>query len=295
MTAPTIKNYDSSGWTAEQLLAAKGELSITLCFPCRDEAATIGPLVTAARRALVDDCPLLDELLVLDDRSTDDTAVVAADAGATVISIDAVHQRHGIGHGKGNVLWASLVASSGDLIVWCDGDLTSFTPDWVVRLLVPLVLDPSIVLVKAAYQRPTTSGGGGRTTELVARPLLSLFDPDLAQLQQPLAGEFATRRDAIEQIPFVKGWGVEIAILMDLAKRFGAASIAQTDLGVRLHRHHSLESLSVQAAEVLATALLRAQPDIPIAANVLTRADGSTVPLNLSERPPIRTIVPECL
>ena len=225
-----------------------------MCIPCRDEVATIGPLVAAARHHLIDCHAVLDELLVLDDRSTDDTAAAAADAGATVIDISDVHRRHGIGHGKGNALWASLVASRGDLIVWCDGDVTSFTPDWVVRLIAPLLIDNRLALVKAMYHRPTASGGGGRTTELVARPLLSLFAPELTALAQPLSGEFAGRRDVLEQIPFVEGWGVEIAMLLDLSRRFGPASIAQVDLGERHHRHRSLHSLSVQAAEVMASA-----------------------------------------
>lgn len=285
MTGQSIKTVDSSDWTAERLLAFKGNQRITLCFPCRNEAGTIGPLVAASRRSLIEECPLLDELLVLDDRSTDDTAQIASAAGAAVVHIDTVHTQHGTGHGKGNALWASLVTSTGDLIVWCDGDLTSFDPLWVVRLLVPLLTDPNTALVKAAYNRPTAGGGGGRTTELVARPLLSLLHPMLTPLEQPLAGEFAVRRSMIEQIPFVEGWGVEIAMLIDVVERFGITSVAQTDLGTRHHRHHSLESLSVQAAEVLATTMLRSGAAPTLASRSLTRADGSMVLLNLRERP----------
>ena len=283
-----ITTVDVDDWTAQRLVAAKGSHSISMCIPCRDEVATIGPIVAAARHHLVDRFGVLDELLVLDDRSTDDTAAVAADAGATVISIDDVHRLHGVGHGKGNALWASLVASRGDLIVWCDGDVTSFTPDWVVRLVAPLLLDDSVALVKAMYHRPTASGGGGRTTELVARPLLSLFAPELTALAQPLSGEFAARRQMLEQISFVEGWGVEIAMLIDLARRFGPASIAQVDLGERHHRHRSLHSLSVQAAEVMATALARVGVPAVEGAPTLTRSDGSIVPLNLAERPALR-------
>lgn len=284
----TVQTFDATGWTAARLAAQKGSRTITMCIPCRDEVATIGPIVAAARHQLVDLHPVLDELIVLDDRSTDDTATVAADAGATVVSIDDVHRRHGVGHGKGNALWASLVASTGDLVVWCDGDVTSFTPEWAVHLLAPLLVDDELTLVKAMYHRPTSAGGGGRTTELVARPLLSLVAPELSGLAQPLSGEFAGRRSALEQIPFVQGWGVEIAMVLDLAARFGASTIAQVDLGERHHRHRSLHSLSVQAAEVMATALARV--GVPPAEGVptLTRADGSIVPLNLVERPPLR-------
>lgn len=276
--------------TAAELVARKAGRTISLCFPCRDEAGTIGELVTAARRALVERVPLLDELVVLDDRSTDDTAAVAAAAGARVISIDDVHAIHGTGHGKGNALWASLVATSGDLVVWCDGDVTSFRPEWVVRLVAPLLDDPTVHLVKAAYHRPENFGGGGRTTELVARPLLSLYAPELSGLAQPLSGELAGRRTALESIPFVEGWGVEIAMLIDLAHAHGASCIGQVDLGVRHHRHRSLHSLSVQAAEVMGTAMSRLDPAMEMLAPALTRADGSIVPLNLTERPPVRSM-----
>lgn len=290
MTEAAARTFDARSWDLDRVVAAKSDRSVTLCFPCRDESATIGALVTSARRHLVDEIGLVDELIVLDDRSTDETDIVATSAGATVIHIDDIHNVHGVGHGKGNALWASLIASTGDLVVWCDGDVTSFTPDWVVRLLAPLVGDDDIKLVKASYDRPVTAGGGGRTTELVARPLLSLFAPALATLAQPLSGEFAGRREVLEAIPFVEGWGVEIAMLIDIAAEFGAASIAQVDLGQRLHRHRSLHALSVQAAEVMAAALSRLDNGLHSVSQSLTRSDGSIVPLNLAERPPIRSL-----
>jgi glucosyl-3-phosphoglycerate synthase len=290
MTAATARTFDADGWDIDRVFDAKAGRTVTLCFPCRDESATIGALVTSARKHLVDQIALVDELIVLDDRSTDDTDIVAAAAGAAVIHIDDVHRTHDVGHGKGNALWASLIGSTGDFVVWCDGDVTSFTPDLVVRLLAPLVADDDITLVKASYDRSATAGGGGRTTELVARPLLSLFAPGLAALAQPLSGEFAGRRDVLEAIPFVEGWGVEIAMLIDIAAIYGVSSIAQVDLGQRLHRHRSLHALSVQAAEVMATALSRFDLGLHSESQSLTRSDGSTVPLNLAERPPIRSL-----
>ena len=284
-----VRTSDVAEVTAASAATMKGSRTITLCFPCRDEAGTIGALVTAARRSLVERVPLVDELVVLDDRSTDDTAAVAAAAGARVIDIDEIHARHGVGHGKGNALWAALQSTSGELVVFCDGDVTSFRPDWVARLVVPLLDDHTIHLVKATYERPTALGGGGRTTELVARPLLSLFAPELAGVAQPLSGEFAGRRASLESIPFVEGWGVEIAMLIDIASAHGADAISQVDLGVRHHRHRSLHSLSIQAAEVMATALARLDPQLEQVATTLTRADGSVVPLHLIERPPIRS------
>jgi glucosyl-3-phosphoglycerate synthase len=262
--------------------------TVSVCIPCRDEAATIGPLVDTIRRTLIDEVGLIDELVVIDDRSVDDTARLARTAGARVVPIEDIHERYGAGRGKGNALWASLIASHGDLVVWLDGDLTSFEPSWVAGLVDPLLRHDELSLVKAASERPDVEGGGGRTTELVARPLISLYLPDLGPLRQPLAGEYAVRRSVVETLPFVMGWGVEMALLIDIAQRYGTRAIAQVDVGVRRHRHQPLASLSVQAAEVLATVLRRVG-----AADVhttLRRADGTTVELNLEERPPINAV-----
>lgn len=267
-----------------------------MCIPCRNEAETIGTLVTKVQRSLLGS--LVDELVVLDDRSQDGTGRVAREAGARVVHIDEVHAFFGSGSGKGNALWASLAASSGDFVVWCDGDVTSFDASWVTRLVMPLLLHDDMAIVKGAYARPTDNGGGGRTTELVARPLLSLFFPDLSPLAQPLSGEYAVRRSMVEQLAFVEGWGVEIALLIDALMRFGASSIGQVDLGTRLHRHQDLQSLSVQAAEVMATLLERTPAAAAFAheAPALLRPNGSEIPLNLAERPPLaqaRIIVDE--
>lgn len=272
---------------------SKAGRTVSVCIPCRDEAATIGSLVSVIRSELMDDVGIVDELIVLDDRSTDDTAVVAGHAGARVVGIEDVHGEHGNGHGKGNALWASLLVSRGDIVVWCDGDVTSFEPDWVVKLIAPLLDDDTVAMVKALYHRPTKYGGGGRTTELVARPLMSMYFPSLTGLAQPLSGEYAARRSVLERLEFVQGWGVEMALLIDIAKLHGAASIGQVDLGNRLHRHRTLHSLSVQAAEVTATMLGRADIDATLPADgeqVLTRADGSAVPLNVETRPSVVSI-----
>jgi glucosyl-3-phosphoglycerate synthase len=177
-------------------------------------------------------------------------------------------------------------------VVWIDGDITSFRPEWIARLVAPLIDDEHVALVKAMAHRPTKMGGGGRTTELVARPLMSLYFPELAGLDQPLSGEYAGRRTVLEQLPFVEGWGVEMGLLIDVAQRCGADAIAQIDVGVREHRHRPLESLSVQAAEVMAT-MLKLVPSgslLPTETPWLRRADGSRVRLNLAERPPIAAL-----
>jgi len=285
-----IKTFDPSGWNLEAALAAKGDRSVSMCIPCRNEAETIGDLVRMIDQSLLGS--LVDEMIVLDDGSTDGTADIAEEAGATVVPVDVVHFFHGSARGKGNALWSSLVASNGDFVVWCDGDITSFTPEWIVRLVMPLLIDDELGLVKASYQRPSHLGGGGRTTELVARPLLSLFFPELAELQQPLAGEYAGRRSMLESIPFATGWGVEIGMIVDMFEKFGVNSLGQVDLGMRLHRHHRLETLAIQAAEVTATLLSRL-PDAPSFAEVaprLVRRVGDPIELNLMVRPPVSSL-----
>lgn len=285
-----IKNFDPTGWNLDSVIAAKGERTVSVCIPCRNEADTVGDLVRMIDQSLVG--TLVDELIVLDDGSTDGTGDVAAEAGATVVPVDVVHFFHGSSRGKGNALWSSLVASQGDIVVWCDGDITSFTPEWIVRLVMPLLIDDQLGLVKAKYHRPSHLGGGGRTTELVARPLLSLFFPDLAAIEQPLAGEYAGRRSMLEAIPFATGWGVEIGMLVDMYERFGIESIGQVDLGMRLHRHHRLETLAIQAAEVAATLLARLEdaPAFADATPMLHRKNGDPVELNLMVRPPVASL-----
>ena len=287
-----VRHFNVNADDVSSVASAKADRTISVCIPCRNEATTIGPLVSTIRTELMLRNSLVDELVVLDDRSTDDSAEEAAGAGAEVISIDKIHADHGEGHGKGNTLWASLLASHGEFVVWIDGDITSFEPGWIVRLVAPLLDDDHIALVKASAHRPTKMGGGGRTTELVARPLLSLYFPELAGLQQPLTGEYAGRRSVLEQLRFVQGWGVEIALLIDIAAAYGADAIGQIDVGVRQHRHRPLDSLSVQAAEVMATMLGRVPSGSLLGSSLpsLERADGSSVALNLTERPPVATV-----
>lgn len=286
-----MKTFDPTGWDLSTAMALKNDVSVSVCIPCRNEAETIGDLVRMIDDALVG--TLVDEMIVLDDGSTDGTSEVASEAGATVVPVDYVHFFHGTAHGKGNALWASLVASKGDIVVWCDGDITSFTPDWIIRLVIPLLLDDQLGLVKASYERPSHLGGGGRTTELVARPLLSLFFPEIAEMQQPLAGEYAGRRTMLEAVPFATGWGVEIGLLIDMYRHFGIDSLGQVDLGVRLHRHHKLETLAIQAAEVAATLLARVPEAPPFAEAVptLRRKTGNDVELNVMVRPPVKSLL----
>lgn len=279
------------GWDAMGLSSLKREKLISVCIPCHNEEATIGAIVKEIQDNLVDKIGLVDEVIVIDDRSHDNTAKVAKAHGAKVFHIDEVHPEQGPGRGKGNVLWATLPVSQGDYIVWCDADLSSFTYHWIVKLLTPLFADPHIALVKGFYERPadlTTGYGGGRTTELAARPLISLLFPELSPIHQPLSGEVAGKRSYLEQIPFIQGWGIEVGILIDIMRLCGAGSIAQINLGVRHHRYRPLSELSIQAAEIALTLLMKSNSvkleDID---PVFHRPEGPTIELNIKERPPI--------
>lgn len=257
----------ASDWTAAAVGEAKAARSVSIVIPARDEEATIGPIVTTIVEGLMGgNAPLVDELLVVDSDSTDGTADVARGAGATVLATNEVLPELSTVEGKGEAMWRGLAATHGDIVVFLDADLRSFTRSYVVGLLGPLVRDPQVRLVKAAYERPLVTGtgrrvgGGGRVTELVARPILNLHWPQLAGVAQPLAGEYAATRETLESLPFPCGYGVEMALLIDTAVRWGIDAIAQVDLGERLHHHQDELSLGVMAAEIWQVALDRLDP-----------------------------------
>ena len=205
------------------------------------------------------------ELLVVDNASTDHTAAVARMAGATVVAVQDVLPSCGQGAGKGEALWKSVHASTGDIIVWCDADVTNFGAHFVLGLLGPLLTDPTVNFVKGYYERNYNgiALGGGRVTELVARPLLSLYFPQLSPLVQPLAGEYAGRRLVLESVPFAQGYGVDVALLIDIAAKFGVESMAQVDLGMRVHRNRPLAELGPMAMAVMQTIIVRAGVPMP--------------------------------
>jgi glucosyl-3-phosphoglycerate synthase len=236
-------------------------------LPALNEESTVGRIVDAVHRGLGAGAPLaarlVDELVVVDSASTDRTAQVARDAGATVVHRDEVLPRIPAVSGKGEAMWRGLAATTGDVVVFVDADLQSFTPAYVTGLLGPLLTDESVALVKAVYERPLVEGstvvnaGGGRVTELMARPLLNVLWPELAGVIQPLAGEYAARRTLLERVAFPCGYGVEVAVLVDTLELHGLDAVAQVDLGVRVHRHHDEARLGRMAAEILRTALDR--------------------------------------
>ncbi len=274
------------------------DLAISVCLPARDEEATVGAIVAGVREQLVDGTGLVDEVVVVDDGSVDATAALARAAGARVVRADETLADLPSGSGKGNALWKSLYACDGDLLCWLDADIRNFDPHFVTRLVAPLLTTPDVALVKGFYRRPLAGepSGGGRVTELMARPALSYLFPTLTRFVQPLAGEYAGRRVVLESIPFVEGWGVEIGMLIDVASRFGVHAVAQVDLGVREHRNRPLVELGPQAMAVLVTVLRRAGIDCcdpPFRTDLVRFDDGlgmEQVAVEVRERPPMITV-----
>lgn len=271
--------------------------SVSVCLPARNEASLIGEIVRAIRRDLVDSWGLVDEIVVMDDGSTDDTAASAASAGARVETVAAVLPEVGPGSGKGNVMWRSLWATQGDLICWVDADILGFDPRSVAGLIGPLLLEADVDLVKGFFHRPADGlpHGGGRVTELVARPLISKLFPGLAGIVQPLAGFTAGRRSVLEAVPFFEGWGVELGLLIDVAERVGVDRLAQVDVGSIEHDRGTLRKLAPQAMAVLTVALRRAGIDDstdPLC-HLLGFDEGYAPDLqeiSVAERPPINTV-----
>jgi glucosyl-3-phosphoglycerate synthase len=253
------RTHHYSQFEPAKLRAAKERLGLTVsvCLPTRDEAATVGAIVRALRKRLLERSRLIDEIVVMDAGSVDDTVMIALAEGARVFREQDVLPEVGPGSGKGEALWKSLHACQGDVICWIDADISNFHPRFVHGLLGPLLMDTEVLYVKAFYERPIRernalrSTGGGRVTELVARPLLNLLWPQLAGIVQPLAGEYAGRRVALEQVPFSSGYGVELGLLVDLAERFGMDAIAQVDLERRVHRNQEVQALGRMSFGIL--------------------------------------------
>ncbi len=289
-------------WPAEALLEGKRRAGarISVVVPARDEERTVAGVVGALHAALVKRIPLVDEVVVIDSDSTAGTAAAAAKAGATVYRARDIAPELGSYPGKGEALWKSLLVTQGDLLVFVDADLTQWGPHFVTGLLGPLIADPGLLLVKGFYARITTgtdgstSTEGGRVTELVARPLLSVWWPELSGVVQPLAGEWAARRELMESLSIPVGYGVELSTLLDTAAKHGLDAVAQVDLGSRAHKHQTDHDLALMAAELLVVAARRrAQPgEVPESPHLRQFIrEGTAVrpvarPIPVQERPP---------
>jgi glucosyl-3-phosphoglycerate synthase len=293
------RTYDAAQFPLDRLLAEK-HATIALVLPTRNVAATIGPIAGHALR--LKDAGLLDELLIVDAASTDDTASIAAAAGLDVVSEDELSPELGPARGKGDAMWRAVRELESEIVAFADTDSDDFGASFLTGLLGPLICHDEVSLVKGFFQRPfrthdtLLAHGGGRVTELLARPLLNLHAPALAVFDQPLAGEVAARRTLLEQIPFAAGYGVEIAMLIDAWRRVGLDGLAQVDLGIRQNRHQSLRDLSAMAYEVLVAAESRFLGDdfavTQACATILLpplrgEADSETRRVTIDERPPL--------
>jgi glucosyl-3-phosphoglycerate synthase len=254
-----------------QRIAAERKHSVSVCLPARDCAATVGEIVTTLSR--LRELGAIDEIVVVDAASRDGTAQIAERAGARVLQEGELASEFGPVLGKGDAMWRALPVLSGELIVFLDADSDGFSEHFAAGLLGPLVCEQGVSFVKAYYRRPFEQDGvclpegGGRVNHLMARPTLSLLYPDLSAVRQPLAGEVAATRELLEAVPFATGYGVEIAMLIDVWRVAGLDAIAQVDLDVHHNRHQPLSALSEMARTILATMLARLQdgslPDLP--------------------------------
>ena len=248
-----------------ELLALKQQQGVTvsLALPALNEEGTVGKVITTAKRELMERVPLLDEIVLIDSNSTDKTREVAGKMGIPVYVHQEILPQYGARTGKGEALWKSLYVTRGDIILWIDTDIVNIHPRFLYGILGPLLLRPDIVFVKGYYRRPITlngkteSSGGGRVTELTARPLLNLFYPELSGVIQPLSGEYGGRRSALERMPFSSGYGVETGLLIDVFEKYGLNAIGQVDLLERVHHNQKLEALSKMAFAIIQTVARR--------------------------------------
>ncbi|HEX7353978.1 MAG TPA: glucosyl-3-phosphoglycerate synthase [Mycobacteriales bacterium] len=277
------------------LLALAAGRTASVVIPALDEEPTVGTVVSAAQPLVR--AGLVDEVLVVDGGSRDGTADVARAAGARVVAMAGLLPAHGVRPGKGESMWKALDATDGDLVVYLDADVLDPSPSWVAGLLWPLLADPDVSFVKACYDRPLGASptGGGRVTELAARPLLDLLVPALAGVVQPLAGECAARRSLLESLPYAGGYAVEIGLLLGAYEVVGLDGLAQVDLGSRRHRNRSTAELGRMSAAVVAELLARR--DVALHGGTLTqfvRAGGAYAaadrPVSAETRPAMRDV-----
>jgi glucosyl-3-phosphoglycerate synthase len=245
-------------------LAAERTATVSVCLPARNEADTIGPIL--ASLVPLAGLGVIDQIVVVDN-SSDGTAEIARSFGVTVHDQEELMPEHGPVLGKGDAMWRALPVLTGDVVCFLDADSQQFGAHFACGLLGPLLCEPGIEFVKGFYRRPFRVGevtlpeGGGRVTELTARPLLNMFYPDLAAVEQPLAGEVAARRELLERLPFVSGYGVDVALLLDAYEAVGLDALAQVDLDVRQNAHQPLRDLGPMAYAVLQAVASRLERD----------------------------------
>jgi glucosyl-3-phosphoglycerate synthase len=276
-------------------LARERTATVSVIVPAREVAETIGLVV--GELVAIREAGLIDEVLVVDAASRDGTAAIARAHGADVAQEDELRPELGPALGKGDAMWRGLAATTGEIVVYVDGDSAGFGEHFVTSLLAPMFEDDTLALVKGSFRRPFRVGdivlpaGGGRVTELLARPLLNLHRPELAGFSQPLAGEIAARRSLLERLPFPVGYGVEIAMLLDAHARVGIDALGQADLGERQNRHQSLHALSAMALAVLVAAERRIGGldgrSLAVAELVHPSAEPSVRRIDVRERPPL--------
>jgi glucosyl-3-phosphoglycerate synthase len=291
------RRYRAEDYPLELLRERKGSATVDVIVPTRECAQTVervlqGTVMPLAREGIV------ERVVVVDAASGDGTAARARAAGALVLQQDELLAQFGPALGKGDAMWRALAATDSQIVCFLDGDTANPQPSQLAGLLGPLFADPELMLVKGAFERPLRTGAGalahegGRVTELMARPLVNLHEPRLAGFCQPLAGEFAARRAALEQVPFPVGYGVEIALLIDLLRAHGLDALAECDLGMRQNRHQPLRALGEMAYAVLAAVERRLPPRSPLGGHYLRPwEDGSVAHVPVAERPPLSSLL----
>src|SRR3990172_4307869 len=238
-------------------LKQRQKLSISVAMPALNEAKTVGRVIRVIKENLMDNTGLVDEVVLIDSGSTDQTREIAARLGVPVHIHQEILPHYGVRHGKGEALWKSLYVTKGDILLWIDTDIVNINPRFVYGLIGPLLIQPELQFVKGFYRRPmrvgnrTQAGGGGRVTELTARPLLNLFFPELSGVVQPLSGEYGGRRSALETLAFFSFYCVDTGLLIDVFERYGLSAIGQVDLLERIHHNQPLEALSLMSFAII--------------------------------------------
>lgn len=287
-------------------LKKKQKLTVSVCLPTLNSAGALEMILRVLRDILIEEYPLIDELAIIDGRSTDETVAIAGKYGASVYYDDEGFDDLPPAGGKGDALWRSLYHLKGDIIAWLDSDIKNIHPRFVYGTIGPLLTDPEVGYVKGFYERPLTEGGvtkpsgGGRVTELVTKPIFNLYYPELSGIIQPLSGEYAGRREVLESVPFATGYGVETALLIDIVGKFGIDALAQVNLETRIHSNQTLPALSRMAFGIMQTAFARLDRDKKIklskhystTMNIVEHHDGEysieSREISVVDRPPMR-------